>query len=198
MSDRDQPAIVIHVRSVAEDDPVDAQEPRFRESGRRVFPSATTRCPNEQRQEFYHRYAKGTPVDRWRRDFCRTRTTIYRTHHRGAGASGCSARPIAFMDSPEFHEVERGSRDPRPAAGSGQEAGRLKAPPGLPPYLASLYSMPLLTREEEVYYFRKMNYLKFLASQAAGEDRSVRGRRSTRPRRDRAAARRGASKSRTS
>jgi RNA polymerase sigma factor (sigma-70 family) len=40
-----------------------------------------------------------------------------------------------------------------------------RIPPGLPPYLASLYSIPLLTREEEVYYFRKMNYLKFKASE---------------------------------
>jgi RNA polymerase sigma factor (sigma-70 family) len=31
--------------------------------------------------------------------------------------------------------------------------------------LASLYSIPLLTKEEEVYYFRKMNYLKFKASE---------------------------------
>ena len=42
--------------------------------------------------------------------------------------------------------------------------GRVKAPPGLPPYLASLYSIPLLTREQEAYHFRKMNYLKYKAS----------------------------------
>jgi len=46
-----------------------------------------------------------------------------------------------------------------------RKAGRIKPPPGLPPYLASLYYIPLLVREEEVYYFRKMNYLKFKASQ---------------------------------
>ncbi len=41
----------------------------------------------------------------------------------------------------------------------------MRVPPGLPPYLASLYSIPLLTKEEEVYYFRKMNYLKFKAAE---------------------------------
>jgi RNA polymerase primary sigma factor/RNA polymerase sigma factor len=30
----------------------------------------------------------------------------------------------------------------------------------MPPYLASLYDVPLLTREQEVHLFRKMNYLK--------------------------------------
>ncbi|HUG93171.1 MAG TPA: sigma-70 family RNA polymerase sigma factor [Planctomycetaceae bacterium] len=42
----------------------------------------------------------------------------------------------------------------------------MKAPPGLPPYLTSLYQFPLLTREQEAYYFRKMNYLKFRAAGA--------------------------------
>jgi hypothetical protein len=33
-------------------------------------------------------------------------------------------------------------------------------PNGLPPYLASLYEVQLLTREQEVHLFGKMNYLK--------------------------------------
>ena len=37
-------------------------------------------------------------------------------------------------------------------------------PGGLPAYLASLYEVPLLTREQEVHLFRKMNYLKYKAS----------------------------------
>ena len=32
---------------------------------------------------------------------------------------------------------------------------------GLAPYVASLYEVPLLTREQEVHLFRKLNYLKF-------------------------------------
>jgi RNA polymerase primary sigma factor/RNA polymerase sigma factor len=37
-------------------------------------------------------------------------------------------------------------------------------PPGLPPYLASLYEVPLLTPQQEVHLFRKLNYLKYKAS----------------------------------
>jgi RNA polymerase primary sigma factor len=40
----------------------------------------------------------------------------------------------------------------------------IRTPAGLPPYLASLYDVPLLTREQEVHLFRKMNYLKYKAS----------------------------------
>ena len=36
-------------------------------------------------------------------------------------------------------------------------------PSGLPPYLASLYEVPLLTRKQEAHLFRKMNYLKYKA-----------------------------------
>ena len=38
-----------------------------------------------------------------------------------------------------------------------------RVPSGLPPYLASLYEVPLLTREQEAHLFRKMNYLKYQA-----------------------------------
>src|SRR5436309_8203327 len=52
---------------------------------------------------------------------------------------------------------------PEPA--DGKPARRTKAPKGLPPYLASLYEVPLLSREQEAHLFRKMNYLKFRANQ---------------------------------
>jgi RNA polymerase sigma factor (sigma-70 family) len=129
-----------------------------------VFPSANDSLSEEQRQELYNRYEKGTPVDTLARDFCRTRTSVYRliTEVRADRLFGTT---IAFMDSPDFRKSNRD----RVILGSppdvDRKQGRLKAPPGLPAYLASLYSMPLLTREEEVYYFRKMNYLKMLASQ---------------------------------
>lgn len=42
---------------------------------------------------------------------------------------------------------------------------RVSLPVDLPPYLASLYEVPLLSREQEVHLFRKMNYLKYQASQ---------------------------------
>ena len=39
-----------------------------------------------------------------------------------------------------------------------------RPPKDVPAYLASLYEVSLLTREQEVHLFRKMNYLKFQAS----------------------------------
>jgi RNA polymerase primary sigma factor/RNA polymerase sigma factor len=45
-----------------------------------------------------------------------------------------------------------------------QPAKKARLPSGLPPYLASLYEVPLLTREQEVHLFRRMNYFKYKAS----------------------------------
>ncbi len=47
-------------------------------------------------------------------------------------------------------------------------AGRVPAPSGLAPYVASLYEVPLLTREQEVHLFRKLNYLKFKIDRLRG------------------------------
>ncbi len=44
-----------------------------------------------------------------------------------------------------------------------------QAPGGLPAYLARLYDVPLLTREQEAHLFRKMNYLKYSASRLRDE-----------------------------
>jgi RNA polymerase primary sigma factor/RNA polymerase sigma factor len=40
----------------------------------------------------------------------------------------------------------------------------VRGPTGLPSYLASLYDVPLLTARQEVYLFRKYNFLKFRAA----------------------------------
>ena len=51
-----------------------------------------------------------------------------------------------------------------PAPSPSKPSSQVKPCPGLPPYLTCLYETPLLTREQEVHLFRKMNYLKFKAS----------------------------------
>jgi RNA polymerase primary sigma factor len=48
-------------------------------------------------------------------------------------------------------------------------AKKARLPAGLPPYLASLYEVPLLNREQEGYLFRKFNYLKFKATRLRNE-----------------------------
>jgi RNA polymerase primary sigma factor len=68
---------------------------------------------------------------------------------------------------------------PSPEPVVGQDSRRSRTPEGLPPYLASLYDVPLLSREQERSLFRKMNYLKYRAYQlraALDPDRCDAGR----------------------
>lgn len=51
-----------------------------------------------------------------------------------------------------------------PAPAPAKPPPRVHPSAGLPSYLMNLYEIPLLTREQEVHLFRKMNYLKFKAS----------------------------------
>jgi RNA polymerase primary sigma factor len=117
------------------------------------------------------------------------KTQIDRLHHRGvsvevlAARFGCTATRVRrvinevrarrlldakleYMPHPSFEDPKaRGEiLAPMPGPPQGGATGRKKAPEGLPPYLASLYDDPLLTREQEAHLFRKMNYLKFEAS----------------------------------
>jgi len=72
--------------------------------------------------------------------------------------------PLDFIDNPMFAKAnaERVILGPAPEGPPAPKKPRL--PSGLPTYLASLYEVPLLTREQEVHLFRKLNYLKYRAS----------------------------------
>ncbi len=72
---------------------------------------------------------------------------------------------VDFIDSPEFHlsNAESTICGPAPVVGTGGFEGRL--PSGLPAYLSELYRVPLLNKEQEQYFFRRMNFRKFQFSE---------------------------------
>lgn len=74
-------------------------------------------------------------------------------------------RTIAFIDSDDFRTVSRRELLAEPCLTPDASGDLMKAPHGTPPYLASLYEFPLLTREQEFVIFRKMHYLKYEAAQ---------------------------------
>jgi RNA polymerase primary sigma factor/RNA polymerase sigma factor len=72
--------------------------------------------------------------------------------------------PLDYIPNPVFGRAtaERTIMTEMPA--SETQARKTRLPAGLPPYLASLYEVPLLNREQEGHLFRKFNYLKYKAS----------------------------------
>jgi RNA polymerase sigma factor (sigma-70 family) len=69
--------------------------------------------------------------------------------------------PHPSFDDPAMHPMILG---PAPTFSGGQAAPRVKPPASLSPSLAGLDGDPLLTREQEVHLFRKMNFLKHQAA----------------------------------
>jgi RNA polymerase primary sigma factor len=72
---------------------------------------------------------------------------------------------IEAMPNPSFDDPRARAEilAPLPEPTDGRAPRKIKPPEGVPPYLASLYDVPLLSREQEAHLFRKMNYLKYRA-----------------------------------
>ena len=68
---------------------------------------------------------------------------------------------VDYIDSSEFRQPSAESTICGPAPVIDKEAFDGKTPTGLPAYLGEMYTVPLLTREQEQYYFRRMNFRKF-------------------------------------
>ena len=131
---------------------------------RAIFPPSGGPLDGEAKVQIYKLYRRGVSVDVLARQFDRTRSSIYRVVNE-MRARRLLAVKLEFMPHPSFDDrpARAAILGPMPEQADGRAPRRTKAPKGLPPYLASLYEVPLLGREQEAHLFRKMNYLKFLA-----------------------------------
>jgi RNA polymerase primary sigma factor len=77
---------------------------------------------------------------------------------------------IDFVPHPSFDDPATYSMILNPASdvSRGWDVARVKPPQGTSPILAGIYGEPVLTREQEVHLFRKMNFLKHQASRFRG------------------------------
>jgi RNA polymerase primary sigma factor/RNA polymerase sigma factor len=129
-----------------------------------VFPERTGTLSEEVKQRLYQQHRRGESVDALAKRYCRTRTTIYRVINE-MRAKRILELPLDFMHHPSFEEVGIEAEIMSPMPESDTPARKSRGPSGLPPYLASLYEVPLLTREQEYHLFRRFNFLKYKATQ---------------------------------
>ncbi|NLX96085.1 MAG: sigma-70 family RNA polymerase sigma factor [Rhodopirellula sp.] len=117
-------------------------------------------------QRIYQQFRRGESLEALSKRFCRTKASIQRIVLR-MRAKRILELPLDYIPSDEFVEMtstqEREILGPMPE--SDQPARKVRLPKGLPSYLASLYEVPLLTREQEAHLFRQMNCLKYKAHQ---------------------------------
>jgi RNA polymerase primary sigma factor/RNA polymerase sigma factor len=131
---------------------------------RAVFPDRTGPLTVELKSQLYQDYKRGASVERLARRYHRTRTSVYRSINE-MRARRIMDLPLDCIPNPLFAKAEADKQVLGPMPESPEPAGRkARLPSGLPPYLASLYEVPLLTREQEAYLFRKFNFLKYRAA----------------------------------
>jgi RNA polymerase sigma factor (sigma-70 family) len=133
-----------------------------------IFPVLGGPLTDAQKHNVYEAYRRGASVDKLCSDYNRTKTTIYRVINE-VRAEKITDLPLDYIDNPRFRRKGADAAILGPMPESEAPARKPRRPSGLPPYLASLYEMPLLTREQEQHLFRKYNYLKFKASRLRQE-----------------------------
>jgi len=120
------------------------------------------------KQAIFNAYRRGMAVEALAEKFKRTRTSILRVVNE-IRAQRLKSLTIEWIPHESFDDPAEGPAILAPMPHLAEyEANRAKArssvPTGLPPELAALYEVPLLSREQEAHLFRKMNYLKHLAA----------------------------------
>ncbi len=136
-----------------------------------VFPDLGEPLGDSDKAMIYKGFLNGLAVTRLAERYHRTRGSIYRIVNE-MRAGQLLGREISFVYNPQFdlpgaEETIVGSLDGRGRETSGKQPLRFDKdqppPQDLPPYLASLYRIPLLEPEEERDLFRRYNYLKYRA-----------------------------------
>lgn len=131
-----------------------------------IFPCNHGPLQSEMKGQVYRQYRRGEPVEALAQRFYQTRNRIYRIIN-----EMCAARimdlPLDYIGNEQFAHRRSQKRESEilgPLPASALPTKKPRPPNGVPAYLASLYEVSLLTREQEVHLFRKMNYLKYKAN----------------------------------
>jgi RNA polymerase primary sigma factor len=131
-----------------------------------IFPDSRGPLRPDSKWRIYQRYRRGESVDTLAKHFHRTRTSIYRILGE-MRARRIMELPLEFIPNDQFARVRSQKTEKSimgPPAPTEEATKKTRLPSGLPPYLASLYEVPLLSRAQEAHLFRKMNYAKFKAA----------------------------------
>ena len=124
---------------------------------------------DEAKAEIVKLAHRGVSVDVLATQFGRSRQKVLRTINE-MRAKHLGEAKLDGMYHESFDDPKAASEilAPTPELPGGKAARKVRAPEGLPPYLADLYDAGLLNREQEAHLFRKMNYLKHKATHLRG------------------------------
>jgi RNA polymerase primary sigma factor len=131
-----------------------------------VFPHRHLPPQPETKRQIFQQYLRGESVAALAQRFHQPQTHIYRIIN-DLNAARVMELPLDYIGNEQFtgQDSEKKEREIlRTLPEDDPQAKKPRVPGGLPAYLAGLYEIPLLSREQEAHLFRKVNYLKHKAS----------------------------------
>jgi RNA polymerase sigma factor (sigma-70 family) len=143
------------------------------EPGQAIFPHLHGPLDEAAKLAIYGSYRRGISIESLARRYHRTRSSVHRVINE-VRARRLLEKALEYIPNPIFLEAvknpatEADLLSPMPDLEEyvlRQQRTRGSAPKGVPPELAPLYDVPLLSREQEYHLFRQMNFLKFKANQ---------------------------------
>jgi RNA polymerase primary sigma factor/RNA polymerase sigma factor len=149
----------------------DAQNPAIA-----VFPDHRMTLTDEDKRLIYQRFRRGETVAQLCKRYKRTRSSIQRILI-DMRKERLNELALDYIYNAEFEDASREAEFLATEPEAAVAPRKVRAPSGLPSYLASLYDSALLTREQEFHLFRKMNYLKHKASRLRDSLETARGNR---------------------
>jgi RNA polymerase primary sigma factor len=129
-----------------------------------VFPEQREVLSEEDKRAIFQQHHRGISTVILAKRYRRTRGSIVRILNEQRAAKIMELQ-LDFIPNPVFEDQSMAESILSELPVSSEPTRKVKAPSGLPAYLASLYDVPLLTREQEYHLFRKMNYLKHAAAE---------------------------------
>jgi RNA polymerase primary sigma factor len=134
-----------------------------------LYPRLRQPLRTETKLQIFRQHCRGDSTEELVQQFCQTTHSSIRNIVREMRAARIMELPLNFMGNEQFAHLSSERRQEREIMRSLRDndlagAKKSRTPSGLPPYLAALYEMPLLMREQEAHLFLKMNYLKYKAS----------------------------------
>jgi RNA polymerase primary sigma factor len=131
-----------------------------------VFPYLAAPLDDQEKAVIYRCFLNGVSAPALAERYGRTRGSIYRIINE-MRARQILQRQIKYMYNPQFElpnadEVVL-ARESAEAPGEAASSAVGRSALDLPPYLQSLYEVPLLSAAQECDLFRRYNYLKFKA-----------------------------------
>jgi RNA polymerase primary sigma factor len=131
-----------------------------------LFPNLTGPLDAQAKETIFNSYRRGIKVDTLAKRFGRSRTSVHRVINE-VRAQRLLEQPLDCIPHPSFDDpvMEAVILAPMPDAENYEARRReMRVPKDVPPELASMYEVPLLSKEQEAHLFRQMNFLKYKAA----------------------------------